>query len=138
MTAKHVEAFEASLTRCLESPAFVPAFYERFLGSSDWIRGKFRDTDFARQHRALADSLYVMALAVQDASPDNLGRRELKRLAQRHHAMQVDAAMYDTWLDCLLQAARAHDPHFSETVEQAWRATLVPGIEFMRTGKAFD
>lgn len=137
MTGEQVEAFQGSVTRCLATPSFIKDFYHRFTGTSEEIRAKFHGTDFKRQHRAMADSLYVMALAVQ-GSPDNLGRQALKRLAQGHKEMDIRAGMYDVWLDCMLQTVRAHDPQFSDAVERAWRATLTPSIEYMRSGVPLD
>ena len=43
------------------------------------IREKFRNTDFAHQHQAMADSLYLMAVSVQ-GGPGNLARLDMKRL----------------------------------------------------------
>jgi hemoglobin-like flavoprotein len=137
MIDEHVEAFQASVTRCLESPSFIKDFYDRFTGTSDEIREKFRDTDFERQHRAMAESLEVMAVAVQ-GGPDNIARHAMKRLAQRHKEMDITAAMYDVWLDCMLQTVRTHDPQFSDALERSWRETLAPAIEYMRAGVPFD
>jgi len=137
MTGEHVDTFQASVQRCLESPSFIKDFYERFTGTSEEIRAKFRTTDFERQHRAMADSLQVMAVAVQ-GGPDNLARHAMKRLAVRHKEMEISPAMYDVWLDCMLQTARAHDRQFSDAVERAWRATLAPAIEYMRAGTPFE
>jgi len=136
MTGEHVDTFQASVERCLGSPSFIKDFYDRFTGTSAAIREKFRDTDFERQHRAMADSLHVMALAVQ-GGPDNLGRHAMKRLAERHKEMDISPAMYDVWLDCMLQTARTHDLQFSDAVERAWRETLAPAIETMRAGTPF-
>ena len=41
--------------------------------------------------------------------------------------------VYDAWLDCLVEAARRHDPQFTPDVEEAWRQTLSIGIEDMRS-----
>ena len=136
MTTEHVDTFQDSVQRCLQSPSFIKDFYDRFTGTSEEIRAKFRTTDFVRQHRAMADSLRVMALAVQ-GGPDNLARQEMKRLAAGHQVMHIDAWMYDVWLDCMLHTARVHDPQFSDAVEGAWRETLAPAIETMRAGVPF-
>jgi hemoglobin-like flavoprotein len=133
MTNEVVETFQASLNRCLADPAFMKDFYDRFIASSDEVREKFRNTDFQRQNRALADSLYIMAVAAQ-AREDSIGWREMSRLAKRHGRTDRDVKpeLYDLWLDCLLDAAKAHDPQFSPDVEAAWRSTLAAGIEFMK------
>ena len=57
--------FLASLKRCLAAPGFLAAFYDRFTGSSEEVREKFRGVDMQRQARVLEDSLYVVAVAVQ-------------------------------------------------------------------------
>ena len=135
MTGEHVDAFRASLKRCLEAPSFLKDFYDRFVASSEEIREKFRNTDFERQNRILADSLYVMAVAAE-GGPDNFAWREITQIAKRHNELGVGGTMYDVWLDCLLRAAAAHDPQFSPLLESAWRKTLVPGIEHMRAEQA--
>jgi hemoglobin-like flavoprotein len=137
MTESQVDQFQSSVKRCLDDKDFIKDFYDRFIASSDEIREKFRGTDFERQYRALADSLYVMALAVR-GGPQNLARREMKGLSQRHKDMEISPSMYDVWLECLLQAARVHDPLFSDELEEAWRQTLAPGIAHMRTGVPFQ
>ncbi len=131
MTGEYVDAFRASLKRCLGTPSFLKDFYDRFMASSEEIREKFRNTDFERQNRVLADSLYLMAVASQ-AGPGSYAWRQLKRIARRHQELGIGGPMYDVWLDCLLQAAGTHDPQFSPALESAWRATLIPGIERMR------
>jgi len=59
----------------------------------------------------------------------------LPRLAKRHGRQDLDIppGLYDLWLDCLLQAARRHDPQFSPEIEAAWRRDAGRGIEYMRS-----
>lgn len=137
MTGEHIDAFRASLKRCLGTASFLKDFYDRFVASSEEIREKFRNTDFERQNRVLADSLFLMAVAAQ-SGPGSYAWRDLKRIARRHKELGIGGPMYDVWLDCLLQAAGAHDPQFSPSLESAWRATLIPGIELMRTQQTKD
>jgi hemoglobin-like flavoprotein len=134
MASESVEAFRASLGRCLATPDFMHDFYERFIASSAEVRDKFKDTEFARQARVVTDSLYIMAV-VAESKEDAIGWRELDRLAARHARTDLDVrpALYDDWLECLLAAARQHDPEFSNGIEDAWRKTLAPGIEYMRS-----
>jgi hemoglobin-like flavoprotein len=128
-----VEVFLASLKRCLAVPGFMDDFYERFVGSSAEVREKFKNTDMKRQARVLADSLYVVANAVQseEGSP---ARRELPRIAARHSRGDRDIrpGLYDLWISCLLETARAHDPRFDPEVERAWREVLTFGADYMR------
>ena len=133
MASPSVEAFLASLKRCLAVPGFMDAFYERFVGSSDEVREKFRNTDMKRQAQVVADSLYVVANAVQ-GEEGSLARREFPRIAERHSRRERDIrpGLYDLWIDCLVETARAHDPRFDPGVEHAWRDVLLFGAEYMR------
>jgi hemoglobin-like flavoprotein len=132
--AAQVEAFVASLKRCLAKPGFLEDFYQAFVGSSEEVREKFRNTDFERQTRMLADSLIVLAVAAQgqEGSP---ARGDLPRIARRHGRGDLDIrpALYDVWLDCLLATAGRYDPDFSPEIGAAWRSTLAGGIEYMRS-----
>jgi len=134
MDGGSVETFRASLGRCLATPSFLHAFYDLFMASSAEVREKFKNTEFARQTRVLSDSLYIMAVAAESRE-DSVGWREMDRLATRHSRNDLDIrpGLYDTWLECLLTAARQYDPMFSAEVEEAWRQTLGPGIEHLRS-----
>jgi hemoglobin-like flavoprotein len=129
---EQVDAFRASLNRCLAAPDFLRRFYELFVESSDEVREKFRNTDFPRQTRVLADSLYMMAVAAQ-LENDSLAWGEMARLAKRHSRDELDIrpGLYDLWLDCLVKAASRHDPEFSPAIEAAWRDTLAVGIRYL-------
>ena len=127
------DAFLASLKRCLAAPGFLPGFYDRFLASSDEVRLKFEGVDMRRQARALEDSLYVVAVAVQ-GEEGSLARSELPRIAERHSRRDRDVRpeLYDLWVRCLVETAREHDPQWSDDVAAAWRETLAFGVEYMR------
>lgn len=127
-----IDAFRASLNRCLAKPAFLRDFYEMFVESSPEVREKFKNTDFPRQTRVLADSLYMMAVAAQ--LERNAGVwAEMDRLAGRHDRTGLDIrpGLYDLWLDCLLRAVARHDTEYSREIELAWRETLAVGIEYL-------
>ena len=129
-----VEKFLASLKRCLARPDFMLHFYGLFMASSDEIREKFAETDFDRQTQVLADSLWVMAVAAQ-APKESPAWGDLPRLAALHNreGLDIRPELYDDWLDCLVEAARRHDPLFSPDLEEAWRETLAVGIAYMRS-----
>ena len=126
--------FRSSLRRCLAEPDFLTHFYDAFLASSVEVRDEFKDTDFERQTRVLADSLYMMAVVGQ-GQKKGPAWAEVGRLARLHSHLQLDIrpGLYDVWLECLLQAAESHDPEFSPLVQEAWRSTLRSGIEYMRS-----
>jgi hemoglobin-like flavoprotein len=128
------ETFRASLRRCLADTAFLHEFYELFMASSPEVREKFSSTEFPRQTRVLADSLYIMAVA-SESKDDAIAWKELDRLAERHSRADLDIRpeLYASWLECLLEAARDFDPEFSPAVEKAWRSALAAGIEHLRS-----
>lgn len=130
----NVDTFLASLKRCLSAPDFLLEFYGLFMDSSDEVREKFKSTDFEQQTKVLADSLWVLANAAQGqrGSP---AQGDLPRLAERHsrRGLDIRPEMYDTWLSCLIEAARRHDRDFSADTEKAWRETLTVGIDVMRS-----
>jgi hemoglobin-like flavoprotein len=133
MPSEATDLFLGSLTRCLAVPAFLEGFYDRFVGASEEVREKFRGVDLKRQVRMVEDSLYVVAVAAQgeEGSP---ARNALPWLAERHSRRDLDIRpeLYDLWIDCLVETARAHDPEFSSAVEGAWRETLTLGANYMR------
>jgi len=140
----HVEVFRASLKRCLANGDFLRAFYHRFLASSEEVRQKFERSDLERQAQVLADSLHMIAVAAQSAQSAQPGEApspawtEMARLARLHSQAQLDIrpGLYDLWLHCLLETARAHDPEFSPRIEEDWRRTLAVGIEYLRSHHA--
>lgn len=133
MPTPATDAFLASLKRCLGAPGFLAAFYDRFTGSSEEVREKFRGVDMKRQVRVLEDSLYVVAVAVQ-GEQGSLARGDLPRLAERHSRRDLDIRpeLYDLWAQCLVETARAHDPEWTDAIAAAWRETLAAGVELMR------
>ena len=133
MASTLTDAFLASLKRCLAAPGFLAGFYDRFLTSSNEVREKFRGVDMQRQARVLEDSLYVVAVAVQ-GEEGSLARGDLPRIAERHSRRDLDVhpELYDLWVRCLVEAARDHDPQWSDDVATSWRETLAFGVEYMR------
>ena len=133
MPSPSVEAFLASLKRCLAAPGFLEAFYERFVGSSEEVREKFKNTDMKRQVQVLEDTLYVVANAVQ-GEEGSLARGALPALAAKHgrNGLDIRPGLYDLWIECLVETARTHDPQFDPAVERAWRDTLAFGADYLR------
>jgi len=129
---RQLSDFSESLGRCMADRRFLDRFYELFIGSSPEVAERFRDTDFVRQKRALSSSLYVMVMAMEGGEA---ACAYLEQIARRHAKDELDIRpeFYDVWLDCLIAAAREHDPLFSESTEQAWRAVMRFGIEFMQS-----
>ena len=133
MTSPSAETFLSSLKRCLAAPGFLDAFYQRFVGSSEEVREKFKNTDMKRQVQVLEDTLYVVANAVQ-GEEGSLARGALPALAAKHgrNGLDIRPGLYDLWIECLVETARTHDPQFDPAVERAWRDTLAFGADYLR------
>ena len=127
---RNVEFF-ASLSRCLANDRFLTRFYESFLASSPEVTAKFRDTDFERQKRAMASSLYSIVMALEQAAAP---MAYLESIAEQHSRRQLDipSPMYDLWLECLIDSVREADPEFSPRLEANWRVAMRFAIERMR------
>jgi len=134
MATSKSEIFRASLRRCLADNVFLRTFYELFMASSPEVREKFKDTDFPRQARVLTDSLYLMA-AASESKGNAIAWKELDRLGEAHSRKGLDIRpdLYASWLECLVGAARQYDAEFSPEIEEAWRTSLAPGIERLRS-----
>lgn len=131
MTELEIEEFNDSLARCMRNERFIERFYEIFLGSSEEVREKFKNTDMKKQRRVLKSSLLMMMM-VADSKPE--GMVHLDRIATIHSKYEHDIPdyMYDIWLYCLLQAVKEHDDHFTPEVEQVWRKMMRQGVDYMK------
>ena len=128
-----LDLFLASLKRCRDQPDFLARFYERFVGSSDEVREKFRNTDMTHQVRMLEDSLFVVAVAAQ-GQEGSVARGDLPRIAARHSRQDlgIRPELYGLWTECLIETARERDPGFCLEIERSWRNVLAFGVQYMR------
>jgi truncated hemoglobin YjbI len=127
-----IERTRESLGRCVACETFLQRFYELFTASSPRVAELFRNTDFERQKKMLRDSLYVMLVAA--GTTKGPAHDEVERLARLHRDLGVTHDMFRLWLDALVEAAREHDVHFEEELEDDWRASLSAPIEIMKSG----
>lgn len=123
--------FKDSLARCVSNGAFLDRFYALFLGSSEQVRDKFKNTHLPNQKIILKASLYIMETAADSATPP----AALTELAKKHDRTHYDIKpeLYDIWLDCMVRAAKDSDPQFTAETESAWRNTMRPGVEVMKS-----
>lgn len=123
-----VEIAEASYRRVKDDDGFFKSFYERLLASDPVITRMFAKTDFDRQHKLLQ---HALGLLIAYGKPGN--GRILDRIAQRHqkHDINVVPSLYPFFVESLVATVRDTDPQFSPAVEQAWRAAIAPGINFL-------
>lgn len=124
------ELFLQSVQRCTASAGFIPSFYERFLAISDEIRSKFLFTKFEKQNEMLRRSLELCAGATA-GEPDSLA--EINERAETHdrHHLNIDAHLYEYWLEAIIETAQEFDQEWSDEVELAWRRILGFAVQHM-------
>lgn len=132
MIEKDIAIFNDSFLRCQNKKHFLDRFYELFVASSEEVKQKFKNTDFAKQKLALKSSFYMMVLAVQG---NIRGHRYLEDIAELHSNRKLDIRpeLYDLWLDCLLKTVEEFDPLYDDNIERVWRNLMNQGIGFMQS-----
>jgi hemoglobin-like flavoprotein len=128
---EQIARFDVSLARCLADQAFLTRFYDLFVATSPEVAEKFRGTDFRRQRRATAASLYVIVLALEQGEAATIYMNQIARQHGRDD-LDIPPEMYDPWRDCLLQAVREFDPLFNDELERTWVEVADFAIAFMR------
>ena len=108
---------------------FIEAFYLNFFNSSEEIKILFKNTDMDRQKLMLRESLGIM---VQFALSKKImiGLEEIARLHGKS-GLNISKKHFRTWMECLIKTVKERDPEFDESIELAWRITIVCGIEMM-------
>ena len=124
------DRFIQSLDRCSGQVGFIPAFYHRFLATSDEIRDRFHHTDFKKQNQMLLRSLKLAADAASGV-PEAL--REMRERAETHDRRHLDIAprLYDIWLATVLETACEFDVEWNESTKDAWNTILSHVIKHM-------
>ncbi len=130
MPERGTELFNDSLERCTSRRGFLDRFYELLISSSPEAGQKLKHTDLKKQALMLKASLYMLMLA---GKPE--AQAYLARIASVHsrQGRDIKPELYELWLDCLMETVREFDPRFNQEIESAWRKTLRPGIEFMKS-----
>ncbi len=124
------DRFLESVDRCADCGDFIPAFYERFLATSEEIREKFKDTDFKRQNRMLLRSLRLAAGATA-GNPESLKEVRERAITHDREHLNIQPRLYKLWLNAIIATAREFDPQWDAKVESAWRRSLGHVIEHM-------
>jgi len=124
------ESYERAVLETRHGREFFESFYQRFLVASPLVRHKFRHTDMVQQRSMLKKSFYNLLAFYASGSVDNV----LERIAVNHsrRGLDVPPALYDLWLECLVDTVKYYDPLFDDNVELAWRLVLSPGITYMK------
>lgn len=109
---------------------FFRRFYENFLASSPRVREKFAETDMERQAAVLQKGLYHL-ISFYLTKNDN---QYLLDIALSHGSdnYEIEADLYDLWLDALLKTVEELDPEYDRDLRLAWQIVMAPGILFMK------
>lgn len=123
-------SYERVLRRSIEGRDFFAAFYNNFLNASEEVRRRFENTDMQTQRRMLKKSFYNLLIFYGSNQADNY----LRKIAIAHDKDHLDIkpALYDLWLETLIQTIEAYDEDFNSNVELAWRLIMTPGITYMK------
>lgn len=122
---------KASYDRCCQAPDFLPAFYRNFLAACPEAAPLFAHTDFELQTKLLRHAVGLLLIFPnQPAKEPTL----LSRVAERHSRrdLNIAPALYRPFIDSLIDTVRQFDREFTPAVEAAWRATVAPGVEYMK------
>jgi hemoglobin-like flavoprotein len=130
MSEAHIGLAQESLGRLNAAPKFCATFYQLLLESSPVIPPMFAATEFEKQCKQLRHGLGLLLAYAKHKNPILL-----ERVAVRHSRRDVNVApdLYALFLESLLKAIAIHDPQFSPELDQAWRAAVTPGVDFMKS-----
>ena len=123
---------KASYDRCCEAPEFLQAFYRNFLAACPEAAPRFAHTNFERQSKLLRHAIGLLLIFPSQAGGD---QALLARVAERHSRrdLNIDSALYAPFIDALVDTVKQFDPACTPAVEAAWRATVAPGVEYMKS-----
>jgi hemoglobin-like flavoprotein len=124
-------AAKASYDRSCTSPRFFADFYSNFFTRCPQATAMFAHTDFERQHKLLK---HAFGLLLNFPNQPSGEPTILTRVAERHsrRGLGVDPALYQPFIEALIDTVRHCDPDFTHAVEDAWRRTLHQGVAYMQ------
>ncbi len=124
--------FRSSLLRCLSNIHFLEHFYDSFVASSPDVKLAFAHTDMERQMAMLNASLYQIMNLYENR--DDKAHTHMAALGAAHgkHGHRIPPALYDAWLESLMDAVKRCDPRYDRAIDEAWRDVMRVGIEVMK------
>lgn len=130
-----VDRVMQSFGRCTTSKDFFDRFYAAFLASSPEIAVMFKNTDMGKQKQLLNASLNFVLMYAKN--PDGAFTRDkLEQIGQIHDRSHVNVRpnMYPLWVESLLKTVKETEgSRFDAGLEQAWRKTLAPAIDLLKS-----
>jgi len=123
---------KASYDRCCQAPDFLQTFYRNFLAACPEAVPRFAHTNFEQQTKLLRHAIGLLLIF------PNQPQKEptlLARVAKRHSRrdLNVDPALYRPFIDALIGTVKEFDREYTPAVEAAWRATVAPGVDYMKS-----
>jgi len=123
---------KASYDRCCQASDFLQTFYRNFLAACPEAVALFAHTNFEQQTKLLRHAIGLLLIF------PNQPQKEptlLARVAERHSRrdLNVDPALYRPFIDALIGTVKEFDRECTPAVEAAWRATVAPGVDYMKS-----
>jgi len=109
---------------------FFDAFYDRFIQSSPEVAEQFKHTDMQKQKKVLEKSFYSLLIFYATNNANDY----LDEIANQHSksALDINPALYDLWLESLIETVKEYDDCFTPETELSWRLVLSVGITYMK------
>ena len=123
---------KASYERCCQASDFLQTFYRNFLAACPEAAPRFAHTNFEQQTKLLRHAIGLLLIFPgQPQKEPTL----LARVAERHSTrdLDVDPALYGPFIDALVDTVKQFDRECTPAVEAAWRATVAPGVAYMKS-----
>jgi len=123
---------KASYERCCQASDFLQTFYRNFLAACPEAVPRFAHTNFEQQTKLLRHAIGLLLIFPgQPQKEPTL----LARVAERHSTrdLDVDPALYRPFIDALVDTVKQFDRECTPAVEAAWRATVAPGVAYMKS-----
>lgn len=126
------EAVE-SYKRCRASASFFRHFYQLLFEKNPELLGMF-PPDLDKQYYLLREALeLVLEFPTEQPSEPTT----LTKVAMSHRHRKIRNTYYDKFVNTLIETVKAHDPMFLKKqgarIEEAWRATVKPSIDYMKS-----
>lgn len=123
---------KASYDRCCQAPEFLETFYRKFLAACPEAVPRFAGTSFDQQTRLLQHAIGILLIFPKQPNKEP---GLLTRLAERHSRrdLNIEPALYRPFIDALIDTVKQFDGQCTPTVEAAWRETVAPGVEYMKS-----
>ena len=123
---------KASYDRCCQASDFLQAFYRNFLAACPEAVPRFAGTNFEQQTKLLRHAIGLLLIF---PNQPNKEPTILSRVAERHSRVQVSAGdrVDRPFIDALIDTVKQFDHECTAAVEAAWRATVAPGVEYMKS-----